>query len=207
MSARATVELVAGILVLVIVSLVVSSWVGAREDRVRLAATLEAQTAAQSEIKKQQADLAEQKKQAADEQTRQLAATQQQFQRAVTPEQIAALAQQIMGLKKPITIVMPAATKENPNPQAVAQVAVADAPAAKKYLDDCEICRTNLDATVKQMTFAQQQAELEKKKNESLTVERDAAIKAAKGGSVLQRVGRAAKWLAIGVAIGYAAHR
>ena len=60
---------------------------------------------------------------------------------------------------------------------------------------DCKACQARLAAS---------QADLadEKTKTVSLTRERDAALHAAKGGSLLRRVARAAKWFAIGAAAG-----
>jgi hypothetical protein len=42
----------------------------------------------------------------------------------------------------------------------------------------------------------------EKSKTYALTKERDQALKIARGGSVLRRIARAAKWFAIGAAAG-----
>lgn len=60
---------------------------------------------------------------------------------------------------------------------------------------DCQACQAELEVA---------QADLadEKTKTEALSRERDDALQVAKGGSVLQRVRRAAKWFAIGVAAG-----
>ncbi|HUL32791.1 MAG TPA: hypothetical protein VL128_02815 [Candidatus Eisenbacteria bacterium] len=60
---------------------------------------------------------------------------------------------------------------------------------------DCKSCQAQLVA-------AQADLQDEKAKEQVLSTERDNAVKAAKGGSVLQRVLRAAKWFAIGVAAG-----
>lgn len=60
---------------------------------------------------------------------------------------------------------------------------------------DCQACQAKLTAT---------QADLadEKTKSALLTKERDAALRVAKGGSILRRIARAAKWFAIGAAAG-----
>jgi len=60
---------------------------------------------------------------------------------------------------------------------------------------DCKACQAKLGAA---------QADLadEKVKSQALGRERDDALKAAKGGSVLRRIARAAKWFAIGAAAG-----
>jgi hypothetical protein len=60
---------------------------------------------------------------------------------------------------------------------------------------DCTACQAKLGAA---------QADLadEKVKSQALGRERDDALRAAKGGSVLRRIARAAKWFAIGAAAG-----
>jgi len=60
---------------------------------------------------------------------------------------------------------------------------------------DCKSCQAKLGAA---------QADLadEKVKSQALGRERDDALRAAKGGSVLRRIARAAKWFAIGAAAG-----
>jgi len=60
---------------------------------------------------------------------------------------------------------------------------------------DCQACQAKL--TVSQADLAD-----EKTKSASLTKERDAALRAAKGGSLLRRIARAAKWFALGAAAG-----
>ncbi len=60
---------------------------------------------------------------------------------------------------------------------------------------DCKSCQAQLGA-------AQADLQDEKAKEAALGRERDDALKAAKGGSVLKRVARAAKWFAIGAAAG-----
>ncbi len=76
----------------------------------------------------------------------------------------------------------------------------ADFPAAdlKPLYDfalDCKACQAQLAA-------AQGDLKDEQVKEKSLSRERDDALRAAKGGSVLRRVVRAAKWFAIGAAAG-----
>jgi hypothetical protein len=60
---------------------------------------------------------------------------------------------------------------------------------------DCKACQAKL-------TAAQSDLADEKSKSATLTKSRDAAVKAANGGSILQRTLRAAKWFAIGAAAG-----
>jgi hypothetical protein len=60
---------------------------------------------------------------------------------------------------------------------------------------DCKACQAKLAASQNDLTD-------EKTKTAALTKERDAALKAAKGGSALRRIARAAKWFALGAAAG-----
>ena len=63
------------------------------------------------------------------------------------------------------------------------------------FAADCKACQAKLAST--QADLADEQA-----KSQALQKERDAALQAAKGGSVWRRIGRAAKWLIIGAAAG-----
>jgi type II secretory pathway pseudopilin PulG len=60
------------------------------------------------------------------------------------------------------------------------------------YMLDCKACQAKLSVA---------QAD-ERSKTATLTKSRDAAVKAANGGSILQRTLRAAKWFALGAAAG-----
>jgi len=91
------------------------------------------------------------------------------------------------------------ALPSNPTPKS-GQAADAILPAAdlKPLYDftlNCKACQAKLAAS---------QADLndEKTKTAALTKERDVAIRAAKGGSALRRIARAAKWFALGAAAG-----
>jgi hypothetical protein len=80
------------------------------------------------------------------------------------------------------------------------KLVTADFPAAdlKPLYDfalDCKACQAQLAA-------AQGDLKDEQVKEKALSRERDDALRAAKGGSVLRRVARAAKWFAIGAAAG-----
>ena len=60
---------------------------------------------------------------------------------------------------------------------------------------DCQECRAKL-------TAAQADLKDEQAKSLALGKERDSALRTAQGGSIWRRVGRAAKWFAIGAAAG-----
>lgn len=65
---------------------------------------------------------------------------------------------------------------------------------------DCKACQASLAAS--QSNLADEQG-----KTKALTKERDDALRVARGGSILQRIGRASKWMLIGAAAGALAAR
>jgi hypothetical protein len=93
----------------------------------------------------------------------------------------------------------PAPSEGAPKSKAViASQAVIPAVDLKPLYDfslDCRACQAKLAAAQADLTD-------ERAKTAVLTRERDAAVRAAKGGSVLRRIARNAKWLAIGAAAG-----
>ena len=94
------------------------------------------------------------------------------------------------------------AGKQSPSPdQAI--LPIEDLKPLYDFAIDCKACQANLAAA---------QADLidERAKAALVTHERDEAVKVAKGGSVLRRIARNAKWLAIGAlagAVAAKAHR
>jgi Tfp pilus assembly protein PilE len=124
------------------------------------------------------------------------------------PAQVVAALPDLITLPAPITIEPPQSTQNQTSGKGQASpVSVPDDiqpkvnfPAAdlKPLYDfavDCKTCQAKLGAA---------QADLadEKVKTQALGRERDDALRAAKGGSVLRRIARAAKWFAIGAAAG-----
>ena len=93
----------------------------------------------------------------------------------------------------------PAPSERAPKSKAVvASQAVIPAADLKPLYDftlDCRACQAKLAAAQADLTD-------ERAKTAVLTRERDEAVRVAKGGSVLRRVARNAKWLAIGAAAG-----
>ncbi len=88
----------------------------------------------------------------------------------------------------------PSSSAELPNAP-TAQIPAADLGPLYNYLLDCQACQSKLAA-------AQSDLADEKTKTAALTQSRNAALKAAKGGTLLQRTTRALKWFAIGAAAG-----
>ena len=92
-----------------------------------------------------------------------------------------------------------AALPTNPAPKSAAPpdavIPAADLKPLYDFALDCRACQAKLAA-------AQSDLADEKTKSVALTQQRDAALRAAKGGSVLRRMARAAKWFVLGAAAG-----
>jgi hypothetical protein len=120
------------------------------------------------------------------------------------PVQVVAALPDVLSLPAPITIeAEPASGKKQPGGrdevpdgiQPKVNFPAADLKPLYDFAVDCQACQAKLGAA---------QADLadEKVKSQALGRERDDALRAAKGGSVLRRIARAAKWFAIGAAAG-----
>jgi len=80
-------------------------------------------------------------------------------------------------------------------PQSAAEIPAADLAPLYNYVQDCRACQLQLAAAI-------QNASDDAAKIRALTLERDAAVTAAKGGPFWLRLKRNAHWLAIGATIG-----
>jgi hypothetical protein len=192
-----------------------AAWRAERRDRTQLAAELATakQTLAQADSRQHDRDA----------QLLQTLSSLAAEKRTVTsPAQIIRDLPQQMGLPTPIALqtspgqassdspgAKSGAPKPNPmNPsqdssRSPGQQAVIPAADLKPLYDfalDCKACQAKLAAAQADLTD-------EKAKAITLTNERDTAVRAAKGGSALRRIARAAKWFAIGAAAGAIASR
>ena len=165
------------------------SWLAARDANVHLAATIRAQ----EQLLEQAND--RQRRRDAD-----LGATLAQLdaakRRVNTPAKAAAeIPQALPPLPEPIDIQLPPPTLDFPAPPAVATIPQADLKPLYDHLLDCRTCEATLAATRDNLTD-------ERAKFAAVTVERDAAVQAARGGSFWSRLRSNAKWFAIGAALG-----
>lgn len=109
-------------------------------------------------------------------------------------------------LPQPVSVsfASPALGSEAPAPPAILTVPQADLQPMFDHLEECRTCQERL-------ATAQQDLNDERAKISALTTERDAAVKASRGGGFWSRLRNNAKWFAIGSAIGAlaasAAHR
>jgi hypothetical protein len=122
------------------------------------------------------------------------------------PAQIVKALPDILPLPTPLTLPAqtsnaglpdtPAGSKqptESPNPKL--QLPAEDLKPLYDFAVNCQECQAQLAA-------AQANLKDEQTKTQALSRERDTALQAARGGSVLRRVVRAAKWFVIGAAAG-----
>ena len=178
------------------IALLAGAWRSARQDSQKLAATLAAQN-----IALQQASDRETQR---DEQLAAKLSAIQSAKRAVrTPQQAAEQIPKILPpLPLPVSIHIPQLIVPLPpgetQPPATVSIPQPDLVPLYDALQDCHASEAQAEALQKDLTD-------EKARFAALTQERNAAQAAARGGTVLVRLKRAAKWFAIGIAVGAAA--
>jgi hypothetical protein len=198
---------------------IIAAWRADRADRAQLAAELAAA--------KQSLTQADDRQHTRDSQLLQTLATLAADKRSVTsPAQIIRELPQYLSLPEPITLQSTTQSQSAPKPstsennldpsnansqrsptnsskgqpQTQAVIPAEDLKPLYDFTLDCKACQTKLAAAQGDLTD-------EKTKTVTLTKERDEAVRTAKGGSLLQRITRAAKWFAIGAAAGAIAAR
>ncbi len=197
MSAKAWLRIAAVAIVVALGVSIYEAWRGARQEKAQLQEKLKSAQQTLSEATSRQ-----QSRQAGLEQ--QLAQLQQEKATVQKPDQVVKALPDVLPLPKPLVI------EETPQSPPTGKTSGKDKPDAANpkvqlpaedlkplydYALGCKACQEQL---------ATSQANLadEKVKAQALGKERDDALQAAKGGSLLQRVARAAKWFAFGAAAG-----
>ncbi len=166
----------------------VRSWLVSRDALTRLTATLEAQ-------KQVFARAAEDEQQRNAALAKTLLGISNAKRQVKTPaDVIAELPNLLPSLPEPISLTPAPMASQQPTLDVGMNVPQADLKPLYDYAQDCRACDAKLAA-------AQGDLVDERSKVAALTKERDAATKAVKG-TFLLRVKRAAKWLAIGAALG-----
>jgi hypothetical protein len=176
----------------VAVAMLADAWRSARRDSQQLAATLAAQNAVIQQVTGQE-------KQRDSQLASALAAIQTQKQNIKTPQQAAeAIPSVLSPLPLPISVSGPDLSVPLPpgdSPSATISVPQPDLVPLYDKLQDCRATSLQNDALQKDLAD-------EKTRSAALQQERDVAKAAAHGGPILERIKRAAKWFAIGVAAG-----
>ena len=209
----------AGLLVSAILAIVIlEAWQADRRDRAQLATQL---AAAQKAIS--QASASQHDRDSRLNQTLALIAAQKKT--ITTPAQILKALPKVIALPAPITsrsqlqptaegqtvaptadinaptnnsvhsTRLPGNPTPKPNEASGAILPVADLKPLYDFALDCQACQARLAA-------AQRDLADEKTKSAALTEQRDVAVRAAKGGSALRQIARAAKWFVLGAAAG-----
>jgi hypothetical protein len=214
MPSRLTIFLVTTLTAVLLTVAVVAAWKADRREHVRLRAELSVAQQALSRAQDQQKDRHAQLRQ-------QLDALAEKKHAVRAPAQIVSELPGLMGLPAPIALdpgtpvvanandtgvpgAQPSGPKAAGNSKMEAPIAgaadsaripAADLKPLYDFAVDCKSCQLKLDASQRDLID-------EKSKTAILTKERDAAVRAANGGSVLRRMARATKWFLIGAAAG-----
>jgi len=200
---RTKLEIAAGVLAFAIAAFGFTTWLQEHDDRLRA----QSDAAAAKKVFDQAADQMKQHAdadRARDEATaKQLDAMQKLAAQIQTPAQIAAwLPKQVTGLPQPITVTIPPATPQNPAPDAIAAIPQADLLTLRDSVEQCREGAVKLSNCEADRISKQEQLRLAGEQLSAVERERDTWKAAAKGGTFWLRTRRAAKWLAIGAAVG-----
>ncbi|HEX7696427.1 MAG TPA: hypothetical protein VF394_03480 [Candidatus Acidoferrum sp.] len=113
----------------------------------------------------------------------------------MTPAQIVRELPSQIPLPSPIVLQSALPSPNSPPPQTKTVIPAEDLKPLYDSTIDCKACQAKLAAAQGDLTD-------ERQKTTSLARERDDALRIARGGSILRRIGRAAKWFLIGAAAG-----
>ncbi len=189
LSLRSKIELTAGVLILAAIAVIAGSWIAAKRDAAKLKTTLAAQTAVIADAAKREANRA---KALADS----LAAIEDLKKKTTAPAAVVKNLPAFLPLPVPITIEKAAPGMTAAEIQSLpAVLPAADLPALFAFAANCKECDEKLAAAMADRAD-------DAVKLKAMTKERDDAVTAFKGGSKWTRIKKAAKWLAIGVAMG-----
>ncbi len=184
----------AGAIVLLIGAMIFSAIRDSRSQQQQLQSLLS--------VQQQSIQAASQRQQGRDAQLASALATISQLKkRTQTPAQIIReLPQDLPLIPSQIQMSLPEATPLNPTPDAIARIPQSDLKPLFDSLQDCK-------AGALQLNTCLADRKDDGAKIQALTSERDAAVAASKQGSVWKRTKIALKWAAVGILIGYFAHR
>jgi hypothetical protein len=191
---RVKLEIAAAVLGLAAVAIAGGSWLGAREEGIRLQATLDAQNSVIADAGKREAA-----REAALKDS--LSQLEDAKKRTQTPVQVVQALPQVLPLPQPITLNLPAALAQGEpklggtQPGQTAEIPAADLKPLYDFAITCKECQARV------ISLQQDKAD-DGVKIGALVKERDAAVNASKGGGKWQRVKRAAKWFVVGAAAG-----
>lgn len=205
MSTRTKIEIALGLLLAAAAVFVFYSWLEAHDDRVKMQATVNAQSKVIDQQKQDAAALAAEENRRDAALSTQLGAMREAAGKLQTAQQIAAWIPAQLKTPAPIAISVPPATKTNPAPPATASIPQVDLPALRDSLESCSECQTRLGVAQQDIASRDAQLKIAGEQLSAMQRERDAAMQAAKGGGFWTRLKRNSKWFAIGAGLGAAA--
>jgi hypothetical protein len=189
---KPTIHVALSAAVLIVVALLADAWRVARRDSAHLAATLAAQNTAIQQAGDRQ-------KQRDTQLAAALATIQAQKRSVQTPQQAAKELPSILPeLPLPISIRIPNLSMPLPPAEAPPASIIVPQIDLKPLYDDLQDCRSK---ALESDTLKKDLVD-EKLRSTGLIQERNAAIAAARGGTLWPRIKRSAKWFAIGAAAG-----
>ncbi len=199
MTLRIWLKLAAVAIALVLGICVYYAWRETQREQAQLKAALQAAQQALTD-----ADARQQSRNA--ELTKLLAQFNQKKTTVQSPAQVVQALPAVLPLPTPLSLPAEAAGAAHPaapggskqpvqSPNPKVQLPSEDLKPLYDFAVNCQECQAQLAA-------AQGNLKDEQAKTQAVSTERDAALKAASGGSVMRRVARAAKWFVIGAAAG-----
>ncbi len=182
-----------------------SAWQGAHNAWMQAKGTIRGQEQTIREMKQSATRIATEEKRRDQAAAEQLAAMKKQVERLKTGRQIADWLPKQLPMPEPVKIEVPHRTKAHPAPAAVATIPRPDLPALRDYVESCKACSVKLHTAEQDLAAQAQELRLAGERLSAVEKERDAALKAAKGGGFWHGVKIGFKWFAIGAGAGAAA--
>lgn len=201
LTTRVKLEIAGALVALVVLGTIGGSWLGAREEGIRLKATLDAQQQVIASSAKQVKDIQDAEAERDKVTAANVAALQASAARQTTPAEIAAWLPKQIQTPQPITFTIPQATPQNPTPPAIASIPQADLPALRDEVTQCQVCAQKLSNAQGDLSSERDKEVLAGEQLSAMTKERDAAVQASKGGSIWRRVAHNLKVIAITVGV------
>ena len=203
MDTRAKVEIACGILVLTLSLFGFRIWLEEHDDKLKAQADIAAAQKAFDQLASDRQSHEAADKARDDATAKQIDAMQKIASQIQTPAQIAKwLPQQLPGVPQPITITVPPATAQNPQPDAIASIPQVDLPTLRDSVEKCREDSLKLSTCQSDKASRDAQIKAADAQIEQLKTEKGALQTELKGGTFFTRVKRAGKWLLIGAAAG-----
>ena len=180
------------------------SWRGAHDALLQAESTVRQQQGALNRDAKASRQIVFQEKQRDAQTARQVAALRARAARQKTPPEIAAWLPKQVPVPQPIEIQIPRPTRKNPAPAALATIPEPDLGSLRDFVSSCQACSLRLHAAQQDLAAKDAQIKLAGEQLAAALKQRDAALRAAKGGGFWRRLGMSIKWFAIGSGTGAA---